>query len=571
MSKVDRMGDADLRFPDIPRGELEKTIRELVDRAQRVLTVQGRLRALLEATRVITERLDLDQVLTRIVQTAVHLVHARYGALGVRDQEGDLERFIHVGMDDEQVAAIGHLPEWLGLLGVVFQSGQSLRLAHIGDDPRSAGFPENHPAMDSFLAVAIRVREQAFGTLYLTDREGGEFSDEDEALIESLAAAAGIAIDNARLYEDARRRERLSRAQSEISAALLDPNTGDVLGLVADRLTEVIETELVTIVIPVDADNWRVASARGAESTGLHDTLIPASSALAAKAVDTGAVITGAFTDDRTERRLRGRRPGFGQTAAVPLTAGGRSIGALCVSRDGGGAPFTHAELETIGDFAAQAGIAISLAWARRDRQQLEVIEERSRIARDLHDHVIQRLFATGLELQALASIDPAFASRLERHVAELDAAIADIRTAIFTLRSRPATTGTALARNRILDVIGEFTPAMPNAPRITFTGPIDLALSGSIADDVIAVVREGLANVARHAHAEHAVVDVTVSETVITVAIDDDGDGVVDGVARTGGTANLRHRAENRGGEFSLEPRQGGGTRLEWSVPLPT
>nr|WP_274637247.1 GAF domain-containing protein [Microbacterium bovistercoris] len=565
------MAEEGLPTPDLPRGELETTIRELIARAQRVLDTQGRLRQLLTATRVVTEPLDIEQVLIRIVKAAVDLARARYGAIGVRDQDGSLERFIHVGMDDEQVAAVGHLPEWRGLLGIVFHEGQNLRLAHIVDDPRSVGFPEGHPPMDSFLAVPVRVRDTVFGNLYLTDQVDGAFSDEDEALIESLAAAAGVAIENARLYEEARRHERLSKALSEISAALLDPGTEDVLALVTERLTGVVATELVTIVVPVDVDDWRIASAQGARAAGLTGILIPAASALGARAVESGEVVTGAFADQDTEHRIRGDRGAvLGPSAAVPLNAGGRPIGALCVSRDDPGRPFTRTELDTIEEFANQAGIALSLAWARRDRQQLEVIDERSRIARDLHDHVIQRLFATGLGLQALASAEPAAAARLDAHVAELDAAIAEIRTAIFTLRTRPAAGGAGLTRNRILDVIGELTPALGGSPSVTFTGAIDLTLTGAVADDVIAVVREGLANIARHARAQNTAVDVSVSEVAIVVTIEDDGDGVGSDATLTGGTANLRDRAESRGGEFSLRPRAAGGTRLEWRAPLP-
>jgi signal transduction histidine kinase len=257
----------------------------------------------------------------------------------------------------------------------------------------------------------------------------------------------------------------------------------------------------------------------------------------------------------------------LGPTAAVPLMTAGRAIGALCVSRSLGGGAFTHPELSAISEFAAQAGIALTLARARQDRAGLEVIEERSRIARDLHDHVIQRLFATGLGLQALASADPVHAVELDKRVTEIDAAIADIRTAIFALRGRSSST--VLARHRLLDVISELAPGLASTPRITFTGPVDLILRESLADDVVAVVRESLANVARHANAEAAEVTVIVTDSEVVVSVEDDGDGVAPGAVWKGGTGNLAQRAAGRGGTYTLARRAERGTRVRWRVPI--
>lgn len=557
------MDDDPLRFPELPRSELERTISDLIVQAERVLAAQGRLRALLQAYRVVIEELDIERVLTRIVEAAASLVGAQYGALGVIDGSGMLERFIHVGIPPEEAAAIGHLPEGHGLLGAVIETAETIRLAHLHDDPRSVGFPENHPAMDAFLGVPIRVRDRVFGNLYLTNPSAGTFSEEDEELIESLAATAGLAIENARLYDEARRQERLSSAQSEVRAALLSPDTEDVLGVVAERVASVVPVELVTVLVPEPSGTtMRISVARGAGAHDLQGVLVESASTPAARAVRAGELVT-----DKTWEVGHGALC-LGPTAAVPLTASGASVGALCVSRGAGSEPFTGVELAALSDFAAQAGIAIALAWARRDRQHLEVIEDRSRIARDLHDHVIQRLFAIGMSLQALAGVVPDHLDEINGFVDEIDAAITDIRTAIFALRGRGAST--PAIRGRLLDVIGELSAATATAPRITFAGPVDLVLTGPLADDVVAVVRECLANIARHAHAQTATVAVIVTDAEVAISVEDDGDGLDPAASRTGGTANLLQRAELRGGTFLLAPRPEGGTHARWRVPIP-
>jgi signal transduction histidine kinase len=551
-----------LRFPDVPRAELETTISDLISQAQRVLTAQGRLRALLQAYRAVIEELDIDRVLTRIVEAAVTLVGAGYGALGVIDGKGQLERFLHVGISPEDVTLIGHLPEGRGLLGAVIDAGETIRLTHLADDPRSVGFPQHHPPMEGFLGVPVRVRDQIFGNLYLTNPPGGTFTEEDEELIESLATTAGVAIENARLYDEARRQERLSTAQSEIRAALLSPDTVDVLSVVAERVASVVPVELVMIVVPTADDEMRVDAVRGPDADRLRDALLPTHSSPAGRAMSAGALVT----EEGWSLADRGIR--LGPTAAVPLLSAGRAIGALCVSRGPGGGAFTHPELSAISDFASQAGIAIALAWARRDRERLGVIEERSRIARDLHDHVIQRLFATGLGLQALAAIDPAHAPALDDRVTEIDAAIADIRTAIFALRGRAP--GAVLARHRLLDVIGELSPILASTPRITFTGPVDLIVRESLADDVVAVVRESLANVARHANAQTTAIAVVITDSEVAVSVEDDGDGVDPDHVGRGGTRNLAERAAGRGGTYTVKPIADRGTRAHWRVPIP-
>lgn len=555
------MSDEPSRFPDVPELELESTIGELIERAQRVLVVQGRLRNLLHANRVVVEDLDLEQVLRHIVEAARSLVDAQYGALGVVDPDGRLERFIHVGMDDEVADRIGHLPEGHGLLGAVIERDEPIRLVDLGADHRSIGFPAHHPPMGTFLGVPIHIRDATYGNLYLTNRADGPFTAEDEELVTALAATAAIAIDNARLYEESRRAQRLSTALAEVTATLLAPETADAFGVVAERVASLVDVDLVTVVAPGPSGELQVDTARGVGAAAVEGTVLPAGDSIVARAIAGGHVVT---SDDAP---AFGDQLGGGSTIAVPLIVSGTPVGALCVTRRGDGRRFSAAELEIVSEFAAQAGLAVALAWARADRQRLDLIEDRARIARDLHDHVIQRLFAAGLGLQALAARAPVQAGAIDGHVADLDAAIGDIRTAIFALRTEATADS---ARRRLLDVTTEIAPGLRSAPRVTFNGPVDLVVVGALTDDVLAVVRETLTNVARHAQADSTAVDVTVTMSDVVITVDDDGIGIPPRLVRASGTANLDHRARSWGGTFTLKRRGSGGTRACWHVPLP-
>lgn len=557
------MEEGHLNFPDERRSELERTIGELVERAHRVLGAQGRLRSLLRASQAVVEDLELEQVLRHIAEAALTLVDAQYGALGVIDRDGRLEQFIHVGMPDDVALEIGHLPEGHGILGAVIESEHPIRLEDLGDDPRSVGFPAHHPPMRTFLGVPIRVRGEIYGNLYLTNRADGTFSDEDEELVLALASTAAIAIDNARRFEESRRLQRLSTALAEINAALLAPDAGDVFGVLAERVASLVEADLVYIVVPnLLTGHYRVETARGIGAESLEGAEISSPRSAASRAMATGgaAVSEGPLDALSDDPRLAG-----GATVAVPLVVGGESAGALCVTRDAKGRRFSPEDLSTLAEFAAQAGLALALAQARADRQRLDLIEDRARIARDLHDNVIQRLFGTGLGLQALAAKIPEHATKITAQVGEIDAAIADFRTAIFTLQ----TSDPGSLRHRLLDVANELTPLLDSSPRIAFAGPVDLLVTGILADDVVAVVRESLTNVARHARAATTEVSVSATASHVTIIVDDDGIGMPERPARASGTANLATRARTHGGVCNIEPRSTGGTRVRWHVPL--
>ncbi len=557
-----------LSFPDIPRTQLDLVLDDLVARARDVRGTQGRLRALLRANQAVVEVLDLPEVLRRIAEAAVELVGAQYGALGVISPAGGLEQFIHVGIPADDAVAIGHLPEGHGLLGALIDDPHAIRLAHISDDPRSSGFPAHHPPMDSFLGVPILVRGRVFGNLYLSNQAEGTFSSEDEELVTALAATAGFAIENARLYDETKRRQAWSAASAEITAAMLSTEQSDSLAILVSRVHTLADAHLVTVVVPSgEPDEVVVSVARGFDEERLVGTRYSASGSLAGSVLEgvqprlvadgTGSTLV--LNDGRT----------MGPMMAVPLVSAGTAEGVMIVSRVLGSAPFTPSDLEMAADFAGQASIALELIKARGAQERMLLLEDRGRIARDLHDHVIQQLFGTGLELQNLAgSVGSAAASdRIMRSVSNLDAAIAQIRTAIFALSS-PTASNRDTIRHKLIDLANDVSAGLERMPAVAFSGPVDLVVVDDLADDVLAVAREGLTNAAKHSGAQQTTVSLNATATTVELTVADNGKGMKD-TGRKSGINNLEVRATLRGGTFTISSDDTG-TRLVWSVPSP-
>ncbi len=558
--------DGALTFPDVPRDNLDHALGTLVELANHVTATQGRLRALLRANQAVVEHLDLSTVLRKIVETAVELVDAQYGALGVLAPDGSLEQLVQVGMSASEVEAIGRLPKGLGLVGALTDDQHPIRLRHLAEDPRSLGFPTGHPPMDSFLGIPVRVRGEVYGNLYLTNQSSGEFSAEDEQLVTALASTAGFAIDNARLFADSQRRQAWAAASAEITAALLSSEQGDFVELLSSRTLTLANADLVCIVRPSnDPQQLIIETARSRDDDDLEGTLFPAAGSIAASVIEGGQP----RLIDETEALGTAPTPGrkAGPTMAIPLVAAGSAHGALVVSRSPGGGRFTSADLEMAADFAGRISVAMQLASARADQQRVLLFEDRGRIARDLHDHVIQQLFATGLELQNVAgALTPgAIAERVGRSIDTLDATIARIRTVIFALSRTHSDNPTI--RHRIIDLTNELAGALPPKPQIEFTGPVDLVVTDSIADDIVAVAREALTNVVKHASAEHVSLVIAVTESLVTLEVTDNGVGTPE-VIRRSGLANLQQRALRRGGTFSFDSEMGQ-TRVLWSVPV--
>ncbi|MET0821500.1 MAG: GAF domain-containing protein [Aeromicrobium sp.] len=558
---------ADPSGPAGPTLEFETLLRQFVERAESMIGSQARLRDLIRVNNDLTSNLDLPTVLRKIVEIGVELVGARYGAMGVLGHERRLDQFIHVGMDPETVAGIDHLPEGKGLLGALIDDPQPVRLACLADDGRSSGFPAHHPPMDSFLGVPIRVRGTVFGNLYLTDSRNGHFSADDEELAEALAATAGIAIENARLFEDSEYRARWSTALVEVSRRLILADETDELDTFIERLRDLAQADLVSVSLVSAADGDLVverAIGLGAES--LVSMRFSTAETLAAEPLRTGepTLVTklAAHPSHGFEEQSM-----LGNAMLVPFSVGEAVPGLLCVARTLDKPPFVPRDVDMGVSFAGHVSLTLDRAEARRTRRRVALLEDRTRIARDLHDHVIQRLFATGLNLQAAAAgADIATADMITAQIREIDGAIAQIRQSIFAIRHDVDSTSSNL-RARILEIVDRTGEQLPHKPRVTFLGPVDLMADRGLTDDVAAAVTESLANAVRHARAQRVEVTVSAISREVTVEVTDDGVGPGDS-PRLSGLANLRDRAESRGGTFEMTQTAGGGTRVCWSVP---
>ncbi|HEX5728775.1 GAF domain-containing protein [Microbacterium sp.] len=526
---------------------------------------EGRLNDLLRASTSVVERLDLEVVLRRIVEAGMTLVGARYGALGVISREGGLERFIHVGIDRTTADAIGHLPTGRGVLGAVIADREPIRLEHLSDDPRSAGFPQHHPSMDSFLGVPVRVGDQVYGNLYLTEGDHGPFTVDDQELIVALAATAGIAIENARLYDVAKTREAWNATIADVMSAMLDVSGENVLDVIAERVAALIDAELVAVATPHGEDQLELSTVYGPGAEVLRGRTYPAAGTLTARALASRQAVS---IDGQPAAAMFDWQPGLGPTVAIPLFAGDEPLGVLTVSRQSEGPTFTTADLEMAFAFAAHASIALEIVRAREDRRRLETTRDRARIARDLHDHVIQRLFGAGLALQGVSSLlDADSSAAIETQIDVIDATIKDIRTIVFALSTgeRP---GVKRLRDRLLDVAADVADSWPTPPRLSFAGALDSLISPGLADDLVAVLRELLTNIVKHARADTVEVAVSMADDVVELIVEDDGVGV-SGSARRSGLANISARALLRGGGSEVTSRPGGGTRVRWHAPI--
>ncbi|MCY0949917.1 GAF domain-containing sensor histidine kinase [Streptomyces sp. H27-S2] len=537
---------------------------------------RDRLNGLLEAVMSVGQELDLDQVLRGIVEAAVVLVDAEYGALGVVGDDERLAAFIPVGISDQLRARIGALPAGHGLLGELIRHPRPLRLGDLSEHAASVGFPEHHPPMRSFLGVPIRARDEVFGNLYLTEKRGGtDFDAEDEGVLLTLAVAAGVAIDNARLYEEVRLRERWLAANSDFTNALLSGSSEiKVLEGMLERARDIISAEMCVFyqVEPSGELHGSLALGEGAEAH--RGVVLPGSEGILAGLVSArDGLIT--FADVATDVRVAAQPEvwtGFGP--AVAVTVGTREMlrGVLMLARRTGRPSFAAAEVAPLPGFAGQAALALELADRRRDTDQVSLLADRDRIARDLHDLAIQRLFATGMTLQSAQRFveHPEASERLSRSIDDLDETIKIIRSTIFGLRDHEAAPGhPARLRVRAVRAVGEAAAVLGFAPALRMEGLIDTDVPPPVAEDVVAVLVEALANIARHARATRAEVAIVVADGTLTVTVSDDGVGVADGGSRSG-LRNLTERAEVRGGALSVAPcPDGGGTRLEWRVPL--
>jgi signal transduction histidine kinase len=505
-------------------------------------------RVLLEAVVAMSSDLDLPGVLQRIVVSAADLTDARYGALGVVGPDGLLSEFVTTGIDPEDRERIGDLPHGRGILGLLIRHPEPLRLQDLQAHPQSYGFPPNHPPMKTFLGVPVRIRGTVFGNLYLTEKAGGgPFTEDDVTMVEGLATAAGFVIENARAYRLSERRRQWLESSAALTEALQPPIDA---GLALDRLVDVARA---------------VARARAVAVTS-HDLGSP----LAALSADPGdetlvreaaEEVIAADPTDLVELTVGGLT-----VVAVPLRAQVAEGGMLLTVHEPGYDPSAQEERELLASFADQAGLALDRAQAVADREQLAVVSDRERIARDLHDVVIQRLFATGLQLQGVGmlSTSPEISQRLDAAVEALDQTIKDIRGTIFELQQRRP----ASLRTELREIVREYVDLLGFAPVVRTTGPVDTAVPERVREQLVPVLREAMSNLARHALADSAEVELAASAVELRLVVVDDGVGIADGVTESG-LRNARRRAADLGGLLELSRRTPHGTEFLWHVPL--
>jgi signal transduction histidine kinase len=542
-----------------------------------------KLRELIDASIALNSELSLESLLQKTVETAASLTGARYAALGVIDESGAaLERFVTTGIDAEQRKTIGDLPRGRGILGVLIREARPLRLTHLGDDPRSIGFPPGHPPMDSFLGVPVMLRGVAYGNLYLTEKEGGDFTNDDEELVTLLAAQAAVAIENARLYESATRWSRQLEILHETVRSVVDEtDMTRLLTLVCERLRGLIAARLVLAVLPTaGGDDLRVVAADG-DDPGLTAELV--GHELRQERSKVGRVlerqqssrIDSLLDDpdvDQSETRAFGARTGL----YVPLVARGRALGVIAVhDKHSTSGRFTDGDLRLAEIFAGRAAVALALSErVARDTVRRVVAaqeEERRRLALELHDETGQALTSILLGLKAIGGAE----SQEEASLAEAEVrtlvvqALQDVRALAVELRpSALDDFGLDSAVERLAQTFGE-----RSGIDTTVETHLEERLRPEVETTLYRVVQEALSNVVKHAAAEHVSIVITQRGTGVAATIDDDGAGFDESDVRTDalGLTGMRERLALVGGTLEIESAPGRGTTVAAQVPLAT
>ncbi len=526
--------------------------------------------------------LDLDVTLNRIVTAAMGLTSAAYGAAALRDPEGNMLSFVHQGMDDGTIRRIGHLPVGRGVLSMTLLDDQPLRMNDLTQHPAAVGFPEHHPPMRAFLAVPITLRGTSFGSLYLTHVDPDRvFSESDEFAVRTLAFTAAVAIDNAQLFERERTAAQWMEASREITTALLSsagPNQRP-LHLIAERARVLAGAEQAIVLVPETPDGPAdfaadvladridtlvVEAAAGINAADIVGQRVPAQGSTTGAVFLSGEpLVSEALAHPIEGFSDVGHRPAI----VIPLRARDHVAGVIVIARGVDQPLFTESHLHVLSDFAAHAAISLMIASARENSQQLSILAERERIAHDLHDHVIQRIFAAGMDLQGTLarSRTPEITDRLNRTLDDLQTIIEEIRTTIFQLK--PAAGKNADFRHRIARVIGDLTGNRDVVTTVRFHGPM-AAVGGELAEHAEAVTAEAISNALRHSGGTRLTVEVSVGD-VFTLDITDNGCGIPADNARRSGLASMQYRAEQLGGTCEMITPPGGGTRVHWMGPL--
>ncbi|WAB80393.1 GAF domain-containing protein [Microcella daejeonensis] len=509
---------------------------------------ERRLRGLVTAAASIMESLDLDVVLNRTVASAMQAVDARVGGLRLIAPDGTVDRDIRIGVDANRVGRVASASPEDGA----------------PDEPSCERMPAlatQEPSTISHLSIPIPLRSGWTGILQLAESHDDYFTDDDEALLTALAETAGAAVASAQMHESIRAREAWRAATVEVMSALLDDADGSALDLIADRVAAIMDARLVAVAVPQEEGTLLLAAAVGDGADGMRGRAFPSAGTLSARAL---ALRRPVQSPSPPHPPIAGARDDIGQTIAIPLSAGGDALGVLTVSRSPGATRFTAEDLEMASVFAAHASVALQLVRARDDRHRLTTSRDRSRIVRDMHDDVIQRLFGMGLALQEESP--GAAATTVDAHAAVIDEVIADIRTIVFALGDPGLGEGRRL-RDRLLAVVSDASDGWRAPPLITFDGALDLVVDAALADDLVAALRDLLGSVDRHADATRVRVRVSASDELVSLEVHDHGRGLRAASARRG-LARLAARARHHGGRSSVRSTEDGRIAV-WSVPI--
>jgi signal transduction histidine kinase len=534
-----------------------------------------RMRALLEAGVALTSELSLDSLLQRIVELAAELTEAQYAALGVIDPTGtELERFVTTGIDDETRAAIGDLPRGRGILGALIHDAEALRLHDLSEDPRSVGFPPNHPPMHTFLGVPIHLRGMAYGNLYLTEKAGGaDFAQEDEEIVTLLAGQAAVAIENARLYESATRWSQQLESLMEVGAALArETELSKLLDLVARRLRGLIGARLVVIAVPAGEDALRIEAADGEDAKEFMGMRLDRSSSKSGRVLDRRrSERLDSLIDDPEVDREFARRVGMRAALFVPLLVGDRAIGVVqAFDKVGADRRFSNEDLRVAETFAAQAAIAADTATrVARDALQRAVEGqelERRRLARELHDETGQALTSILLGLKSLEENGDGgeAVSRLRDLVVQT---LQDVRRLAVELRPTALDDfGLPTALERLVNTFAEQTGAT-----VMLESRLgDDRLPADVETALYRIVQEALTNVVKHAQADRVSILLQRKDGLVVAVIEDDGRGFVSGSDGGGlGLVGMKERVELVKGRLQIETSEGKGTTLVVEVPV--
>ncbi len=533
-------------------------------------SAEEKTRGLLSAVASIAREPNLDAVLKHIVQAACKLVDAQYGALGVIGEGGRLSHFVTEGLDPELAQLIATPPTGHGVLGLLIRDPRPIRLANLHDHPASYGTPKHHPPMRTFLGVPIRIHDSVFGNLYLTEKHARElFTDDDEEMVVALAVAAGFAIENASLFDDAQLRTRWLEAGRKMDVRLMESQTEDPSvgrSWVAECALEASESRLVLMAGPPnEAGQLEVLASAGPDAQDWQGKLLDLDSVSLENVLTAGTPATFTRATDLLGPVAEGLA---GPALLARLGPQGTDQGLLILVRGVNEKEFSAPTVEMTAVYCAQSALALELATTHRIREQLMLYTDRDRIAQDLHDVVIQRLFAAGLYIQSLARFvsDPVGLSRILAITDELDATIKELRDTIYSLRASAGETD--LLSSRILNIVGKVSRPLSFAPSIVLSGPLDSQVTPDLAGQLLAVVTEGVSNAVRHAEANHIDVAVSADGGALSVTVNDDGIGILSPHGMSG-LVNMEVRALNLNGEFQIERSTSQGTKFFWSVPL--